>query len=90
MCNQQAADVALHVKHSFEAIREYFSRSPYVLTADQSTGPDDDQCMLLLLEDFMRYAALSGTFMQGAKSLGSPGSAVIVRFVIFNSWDLCG
>lgn len=65
MCNQQADDVALHVKHSFEAIREFFSRSPYVLTADQSTGLDDDQCMLLL-EDFMRYAALSGTFMEGA------------------------
>lgn len=28
--NQQAADVALHVERSFEAMRVYFPRSPHV------------------------------------------------------------
>lgn len=65
-----------------EAIRLWFSRSPHALTADQFTGLDEDHRMLLFLEECMRFAALSGRFMQEANSVRTPGSAVDVRFVL--------
>lgn len=44
--------------------------------------------MLLLREEFTRYAAQLGTFMEGAGAVHTPGAVVDVRFEIDSQRDL--